>query len=326
MRDIFQPRVQYKPFEYPEVLEIVDAINKTFWVHSEVNFTADTQDYATKLTPHEQQVIKRALLVIAQTEVSVKAFWGNLYNILPKPELNGLGVTIGEDEFRHSEAYARLLEVLGLNSEFNNLLEVPAVAQRVELLEIARKKSNSLEDRKLNFLVSTIVFSVQIENVSLFSQFAILLSFTRFRGLMKNVSNMIAWTSLDEQLHAKAGIYLVKEILKENPELKERAMVLVKDTLQHLMEAEIPVLDWIHESGDLEEFSRSDLYSFMQDRANKSLVEMGFSSIFSVDPKSVAKLNWFDEEINSVTLDDFFAKRPVDYTKHQKTYNSDSLF
>ena len=42
---IFDKRVSYKPFEYPEILQFVEAINKSFWVHSEVDFTADVQDF-----------------------------------------------------------------------------------------------------------------------------------------------------------------------------------------------------------------------------------------------------------------------------------------
>ncbi|MPT31351.1 MAG: ribonucleotide reductase, partial [Chryseobacterium sp.] len=46
---IFDKRVSYKPFEYPEVLQFVEAINKSFWVHSEVDFTADVQDFHSQL-------------------------------------------------------------------------------------------------------------------------------------------------------------------------------------------------------------------------------------------------------------------------------------
>ena len=64
-------------FEYPEVLQFVDAINKSFWVHSEIDFTADVQDFHSNLQPYEQNAVKHALLAIAQIEVSVKLL-GNL--------------------------------------------------------------------------------------------------------------------------------------------------------------------------------------------------------------------------------------------------------
>lgn len=97
-RDIFKKRVEYKPFEYPEVQQFIDAMNKTFWVHSEVNFDADVQDFKTKLKPHEQECIKRNSLAIAQVEVAVKPFWGDIHKTLPKPEFNNLGATFAESE------------------------------------------------------------------------------------------------------------------------------------------------------------------------------------------------------------------------------------
>ena len=105
---IFDKRENYKPFEYPEVMEFVNAMHQSFWVHSEVEFTADIQDFKSNLSFREQEAVKRALLGIAQVEVSVKTFWGDLYDLFPKPEFNGLGATFAECEFRHSEAYARL--------------------------------------------------------------------------------------------------------------------------------------------------------------------------------------------------------------------------
>lgn len=122
------------------------------------------------------------MLAIAQIEVSVKTF-GNLYNHLPKPELNGLGATFAECEFRHSEAYSRLLEVLGYNDEFMNVVEIPAVKKRIDFLTNVLKHANSATPKE--YVSSLLLFSILIENVSLFSQFAIILSFTRFKGYMK---------------------------------------------------------------------------------------------------------------------------------------------
>ncbi len=207
---IFDKRVNYKPFEYPEVIEFTEAINKSFWVHTEVDFTADVQDFKAQLTFNEKQVLKKSLLAIAQIEVAVKSFWGDLYHHLPKPEFNGLGSTFAECEFRHSEAYSRLLSVLGYNQAFEELMNVPVIKKRFEYLSQALQFTQEQDKKK--YLFSLILFAILIENVSLFSQFAIILSFTRFRGLMKNVSNIIAWTSIDEQIHANAGIFIINKI------------------------------------------------------------------------------------------------------------------
>lgn len=322
---IFDKRVNYKPFEYPEVLKYTEAINKSFWVHSEVDFTADTQDFHSNLTLPERTAIKHSLLAIAQIEVAVKSFWGNIYHHFPKPEFNGLGSTFAECEFRHSEAYSRLLEVLGYNNEFQKLMDIPVIKERVEYLSNALQDTRS-DDRK-KYVISLILFSILIENVSLFSQFAIILSFTRFKGYMKNVSNIIAWTSVDEQIHANAGIYIVNTIKTEFPEFfDEETMKLIRETVINSIEVERKILDWIFIEGEIEIINKHDLLNFMKFRVDESMKQIGFDTIFNISNAEYQPMSWFEEEVFANSLDDFFAKRPVDYTKHDKSITADDLF
>lgn len=322
---IFDKRINYKPFEYPEVLTYTDAINKSFWVHSEVDFTADTQDFHSHLSDAERDAIKNSLLAIAQIEVAVKSFWGNLYLHLPKPELNGLGSTFAESEFRHSEAYSRLVEVLGYNNEFEALVKIPVIKERIEYLSNALSNVKSTD--KKEYTMSLILFSILIENVSLFSQFAIILSFTRFKGLMKNVSNIIAWTSVDEQIHANAGIYLVNKIKEEYPELfSQEAIDEILNMVDKSLEIETNIVDWIFSSGDLDIINRTDLINFMKYRVDDSLRKIGLPTLYNISAEQYKPMVWFEEEVFSNTLDDFFAKRPVDYTKHDKSISAQDLF
>ncbi len=322
---IFKKRVHYKPFEYPEILSFTEAINKSFWVHSEVDFTADVQDFHSHLTENEKQVVKKSLLAIAQIEVAVKSFWGDLHKHLPKPEFNGLGSTFAECEFRHSEAYSRLLEVLGYHHEFEAILEEDVIKNRVSYLSDALEFTKS-EDNK-QYVISLILFSILIENVSLFSQFAIILSFSRFKGAMKNVSNIIAWTSIDEQIHANAGIYIINEIKKEHPEFfDENAEKIINETIIKSIEAEANILDWIFVDGEIEHVSKKDLLNFMKFRADESLEKIGMQKIFYISNEEYQPMVWFEEEVHANSLDDFFAKRPVDYTKHDKSITAADLF
>lgn len=322
---LFDKRINYKPFEYPEVLQFTSAINKSFWVHSEVDFTADTQDFHSHLTPAERNAVKRALLAIAQIEVAVKSFWGNLYNHLPKPELNGLGSTFAECEFRHSEAYSRLVEVLGSNDEFETLIEVPVIKERIEYLSNVLKNTKSND--KQEYSIALILFTILIENVSLFSQFAIILSFTRFKGWMKNVSNIIAWTSVDEQIHANAGIYLINKIKEEYPEvLNEATLSRITDMVKESIAIEEQILDWIFEEGDVDILNKKDLSNFIKFRVDESLNKIGLPSQYFISAEQYRPMRWFEEEVFANSLDDFFAKRPVDYTKHDKSITADDLF
>lgn len=317
---IFDKRENYKPFEYPEVMQFVNAMNGSFWVHSEVEFTADVQDFKSNLSIIEQEAVKRALLGIAQVEVSVKTFWGDLYDLFPKPEFNGLGATFAECEFRHSEAYSRLLEVLGYNNEFEHLLEVPIFKERNDVLKqyLSKNKENALE--------RILFFTLIIENASLFSQFATILSFTRFKGYLKNVSNIIGWTSVDEQLHANAGIFIIRKIFEENPQMKEKAKVEIASFIQNYMNLEEKMLDWIFEEGELDFFTKKDLSKYMKYRLDESLSQLDLGRPFGVSAEDAKNMLWFEEEVFANSLDDFFAKRPTDYTKHDKSISASDLF
>ena len=244
---------------------------------------------------------------------------------MPKPELNGLGSTFAECEFRHSEAYSRLLEVLGYNDEFNNVIQIPAIKKRIEFLSDVLKHSKSTSPKE--YVSSLLLFSILIENVSLFSQFAIILSFTRFKGFMKNVSNIIAWTSVDEQIHANAGIYLINKIREEQPELLtesdiEEIYTLVDQSVQ--LEGEI--LDWIFELGEIDHISKENLLNFMKYRVDDSLRKINMRTRYNVTPEDYKPMVWFEEEVFANSMDDFFAKRPVDYTKHDKSITANDLF
>jgi len=322
---IFDRRINYKPFEYPGVLQFTEAINKSFWVHSEVDFTADTQDFHSHLNVAERTAIKNSLLAIAQIEVAVKTFWGDIYQHFPKPEFNGLGSTFAECEFRHSEAYSRLLEVLGYNDEFEKLLDVPVIRERIDYLSDALKDARSNDHKK--YVVSLILFSILIENVSLFSQFAIILSFTKFKGYMKNVSNIIAWTSIDEQIHANAGIYIVNKIREEFPDFfDDETVQYIRETVENSIEIEGKILDWIFIEGEIETVNKTNLLNFMKFRVDDSMKKIGLKTIYNVSDDYFKPMAWFEEEVFANSLDDFFAKRPTDYTKHDKPITANDLF
>lgn len=236
-----------------------------------------------------------------------------------------MGSTFAECEFRHSEAYSRLLEVLGYNDEFEKLIEVPVIRERIDYLSEALKDARST-DRK-SYVVSLILFSILIENVSLFSQFAIILSFTRFKGYMKNVSNIIAWTSVDEQVHANAGIYIVNQIRQEFPDFfDDETIAFIHETVKKSLEVEAKILDWIFVEGEIETVNKKNLLNFMKFRVDDSLKKINLEPIYNISYEDYKPMVWFEEEVFANSLDDFFAKRPVDYTKHDKSITADDLF
>jgi len=144
---------------------------------------------------------------------------------------------------------------------------------------------------------------------------------------MKNVSNIIAWTSVDEQVHANAGIYLVNKIREEYPEvLNEETLSKITDMVKDSIEIEEQILDWIFEEGELDIINKTDLANFIKFRVDESLNKIGLPSQYFISAEQYRPMRWFEEEVFANSLDDFFAKRPVEYTKHDKSITADDLF
>lgn len=323
-RSLFTPRINYKPFEYPEAIELMEKLNHTYWLHSELTFNADKQDYHN-LQYFEKEAVRRSLCAVATIECSLKTFWVQLGNHFPKPEFSMLGITAGESEIRHAESYSRLLTLLDLEQDFTDCLHIPAIKGRFEYLEKYLKLSPHNSDNK-KYVLKLILFSVLIENVSLFSQFASIMYFYRHKGIMKDIRNIIKWTSIDEQLHFNIGLTIVNILRTENPELFDQDLAeTVRKACIKSVKYEGDILNWIFENGELDNLSKEDLLNYMKHRVNESMISMRFEKPFS-HVGDLKNTDFFFEEVFADSQDDFFAVRPVDYTLSDKPITRDELF
>ena len=324
-RDIFHKRTNLKPYEYPELASYVDAVRHSYWIHTEFNFTGDIGNFKVDVTDAERDAIKRTMLAIAQIEVSVKTFWGSLYSKMPKPEIGAVGFTFAESEVRHMDAYAHLLEILGLNEDFKTLHEVPVIQKRIAYLDKVLTMARSNENR--DYTQSVLLFSLFIEHVSLFSQFLIMMSFNKHKNLFKGMSNAVEATSKEEQIHGMFGTDLINIIKSEHPEwFDESHREMVRTMCIEAYQAESNIVDWIFEAGELDFMPAVEVKEFIKHRLNKSLKGIGMDAVFSTDEALLEKTEWFDDEVIATKHVDFFDKRSINYNKRQQSVTSADLF
>lgn len=323
--NIFRERANYKPFEYPQLKNYMDAIHRSFWVVDEFSLTSDIQEYHVELTEHQRQVIQRTMLAISQIEARfVKTFWGNMYGRLPKPEVSDVGATFSDSEARHSTAYSQLLEYLGMNEIFERIDDFDCLRKRQEYLKgfVTPKDDSDKEYTK-----SILMFSMFIENVSLFGQFLIMSSFDKYSNMLTGISNIVQSTSADESVHALFGAELINIIREENPEwFTEETVRETHEACRVSMEAESEIVDWIFESGDLEFITAEEVKDYLRWRFNQSMEMIDYPEVFEVKDTTKEKFQWFEMQVNSTTNPDFFARRNVNYTKVNKSFDEDELF
>jgi ribonucleoside-diphosphate reductase beta chain len=323
--DIFAERTHLKPYEYSDLLDYVDAIRNSYWVHDEFNFEGDIQDFRVNTTDAEQTAIKRTMLAIAQIEVQVKTFWSDIYEDMPKAEVGNVGMTFAESEVRHMDAYSHLLDVLGIEDEFETVTEVPAIQQRIDYLDEYLEMGQS--ENKKESVMGILMFSTFVEHVSLFSQFLIMTSFDKHEKKFKGIANAVEATSKEEQIHGLFGQELVEIIQEENPDLfDDDFSEEIEEACLQAYEAESEILDWILEDGELDFLPREHIDAFLKDRFNQSLDNAGIDPVFDPDEDVVDETRWFDEDIMMSKDNDFFSKRSVSYNKNTQSVTADDMF
>jgi ribonucleoside-diphosphate reductase beta chain len=322
---IFDKRVAFKPFEYKDAVAYKEAIQHSYWLVSEWNFLSDVHDFNTKLDEVERLVLKRTLLAISQIEVAVKKFWGKLGDKLPKAEFEQVGAVFSANEVIHSDSYSHLLEILGLNDEFDDLLQNPVIQGRVDYL--TKYLKGAAENSNEGFTLTLTLFSLFIENVSLFSQFLIVKSFNKFKQTLKDIDNVINATRYEEEVHALFGVYLIKIIKKENPEwFNDEFYDKVYRACRKAFEAESKIIEWIFAQGELPFQSKESVIEFIKKRFNDSVKLIGGKKVFDVDRKLLKESEWFYEDTKAELSTDFFHKKPVAYSKKTKPVTEEDLF
>lgn len=325
MSNIFEKRINILPYQYPQLLDYKDAIRHSYWIDTEFNFTDDIQDFKVNITEAEKDVIKKTMLSIAQIEVSVKTFWADMYKRMPIAEIGDVGMTFAESEVRHKDAYARLLRILGLEKEFETVVDVPAISNRIKYLTKYLDGTKSKDDKM--YTKSVLLFSLFIEHVSLFSQFLIMMSFNKHKNVLKGISNVVEATSKEEDIHGNFGAEIINIIKSENPDwFDDDFKDLISSACIKAYKAECGVLDWILESGELEFLSKETIQEFIKNRFNNSLKKIGYEPVFEINQEIINQTKWFDVEITATKEGDFFYKKQIDYNKKSKSITEHDLF
>lgn len=225
---------------------------------------------------------------------------------------------------RHATSYSQLLEYLGMNEIFERLDDFDCLRKRQEYLKafVSPKDASNKEYTK-----SILMFSMFIENVSLFSQFLIMSSFDKYRNQLTGISNIVQSTSADESVHALFGAELINIIRQENPEWFDDELIEeTHEACRVSMKAESDIVDWIFESGDLEFITAEEVKDYLRWRFNQSMEMIDYPDVFEVRDSTKDKFQWFEMQVNSTTNPDFFARRNVNYTKVNKSFDKDELF
>jgi len=321
---IFDEQISRKPDYYPWTEEFRRSMWDGHWTDKEFSFSSDIQDFHVKLTDQEQQIIIRTLSAISQIEVAVKTFWAKIGDNLPHPSIRDMGYVMANTEVIHNEAYERLLKLLDLEEVFEENMKLDFIEGRVNYL---RKYTHRFyKDSKKQFVYALILFTLFVENTSLFSQFYVINWFGK-KNLLKDTNQQTKYTAREEDIHAKIGIKLLNTIKEEHPELFDDDLEQkILHEAREAFKAEEKIIDWIVNGIQKDLLSADILKEFVKNRINESLDQIGFEKIFDINEETISRTTWFDEEVLGNMMTDFFASRPTEYSKSNKSFSEADLF
>ena len=321
---IFEKRDTIQPYEYPNLLKYVNAIHQSFWTPDHFTYDRDINDFLVKLTPNEQDVIKKSMLAIGVVENKVKTFWARIDMRMPKTEIAMVGHTFSGNECIHQLTYERLLNLLGLEKEFENVINIPCMQGRSEYLGKYLQGVYSKSNKE--FTKSLILFTLLVENASLFSQFLIVSSFSKHKNIMSNFNAVISATAREEIIHAKFGEELINIIRNEYPDWFDLDMEdKIRRNIKKAFVAESEVLDWIFEKGELEFLKKEEILEFLKDRFNRSLNQIGYKNEFIINSKLLKSSEYLDVQLLATASFDFFNEKSTDYSQNV-AFNEEDLW
>jgi ribonucleoside-diphosphate reductase beta chain len=322
---IFQEQISRKPNQYPWTEEFIESMHNGFWTDKEFSFKSDIQQFKVNLNDQEREIIVRTLSAIGQIEIAVKTFWAKLGENLPHPSLSDLGYVMANVEVIHNNAYERLITALGLEDIFEENLKLNWIEGRVKYL---RKYTHRFyKDSKKQYLYALILFTLFVENVSLFSQFYVINWFSRFKNVLKDTDQQVKYTRNEEQIHGLVGTKIINTIREEYPELFDTEL---EEKIAHeakmAFESESEIVDWMVNGINEENLTAPILKEFIKNRINESLKQIKFKPVFEIDKELLGKTKWFEEELIGNNMTDFFHSRPVEYSKKSQSFDESDLF
>jgi ribonucleoside-diphosphate reductase beta chain len=273
----------------------------------------------------ESTAVIRSILSVASVEAKVKSFWTKLGERFPKAEFEELGATIGSNEVYHAHFYAKVLDLLGLNDLFKEVLVTPAMKSRINYMNSSLSGRNGSNE---DYLKALIFFSLFVENVSLFTQFLTISVFNKERNQIMGLAQGISATALEEVLHSQVGADIIHVVRNERPGFfTEELTADIHAMVREAVNSELSIIDWIFEEGELDILPKNVVVEYLYMRANKGLEMAGFPTIFkNLDQSLLAQVEWFEIQTKTTIHRDFFSGHNTNYTKNAISFSPDDLF
>lgn len=306
MSELFKSSIVYKPFHYPLAVDITIAHEKIHWVEQEVELADDVEDWKSgRLTPEEKHFITQVLRLFTASDVAVGGYYYD--HLIPVLQNNQVRVMLGSFAARegtHQRAYSLIQETLGLpESEYHAFLEVAAMAEKAEHMVDA-------DTSTVPGLLRALAKGICNEGISLFSSFAMLLSF-QMDGKMRGMGKAVEWSQRDETVHVEGLAYVFASLAADMPEhITPELKLTIYDMVRKTVELEDAFIDTAFEMGGIKRVTAAEVKSYIRYIADRRLVQIGLKENWAIADNP---LPWVDTIVGAVDHTNFFEGKVTEY-------------
>jgi|TARA_R110000782_G_scaffold94379_2_gene178111 ribonucleoside-diphosphate reductase beta chain len=306
---VFEGREYYKPFEYPWAFEAYDQQQKMHWLPSEVPLHEDVNDWNSKMSEPEKNLVKQILTFFTQGDVDIAQAYMDVYiPMFKKPEVRMMLSAIATSEANHAHSYSLLNDTIGMDDrEYKAFQEYKEMADKHNYLW---ESKGGNDNQKV--IRDMAVFSAFGEGLQLFGSFIMLLNFQRF-GKMKGMGQIVAWSIRDENHHVENMLKLFHTILDEQPELwNDDFKKSLYDICRDMVTLEEKFIDLAFNQGPVEGLTADDVKKYIHYMADRRLLQLGLKPNYGVKENP---LDWVDYVVNGQAHENFFETRSTEYAK-----------
>ena len=306
---VFEGREYYKPFEYPWAFEAYDQQQKMHWLPSEVPLHEDVNDWNSKMTDAEKNLVKQILTFFTQGDVDIAQAYMDVYiPMFKKPEVRMMLSTIATSEANHAHSYSLLNDTIGMDDkEYKAFQEYAEMADKHNYLW--QSKGGTADEKIVRDMA---VFSAFGEGLQLFGSFVMLLNFQWF-GKMKGMGQIVAWSIRDENHHVENMLKLLNVVLDEKPYIwNDNFKKSLYDICRDMVTLEEKFIDLAFQQGPVEGLTPDDVKKYIHYMADRRLLQLGLKPNYGIKENP---LDWVDYIVNGQAHENFFETRATEYAK-----------
>ncbi|THD06372.1 ribonucleotide-diphosphate reductase subunit beta [Rhodanobacter lindaniclasticus] len=307
-----------RPMRYPGFYEMYRNAIRNTWTVEEVDFSMDTRDLDTKMSPADRHLIQRLVAFFATGDTIVSNnLVLNLYQHINAPEARMYLSRQLYEEALHVQFYLTLLDTYipdptERNAAFAAIETIPSIRQKGAFCfkwidSIQGLQRLQTREHRRQFLLNLICFAACIEGLFFYAAFAYVY-YLRSRGLLHGLAAGTNWVFRDESCHMAFAFDVVRTVRAQEPELFDDAM---RAQIEEMMEDAIACETQFAEdvlSGGVAGMSVKDMRQYLEYCADQRFVQLDL-------PKKYGATNPFDfMDLQDVQeLANFFERRVSAY-------------